>query len=69
MMPCLRAMRLTSRRLAIEKGWPPMRLVVHSMRMKGIASAPFSAMAASSRSVSMLPLKGCVLAVFSASDV
>ena len=57
-MPFSLATALTSRRFCIEKGCPPMRLVVASMRMKATFSRPFSAMARRSLARSMLPLNG-----------
>ena len=58
---------LTSRRFAIENGWPPIRLVVASIRTNETFFGPALSMAARSRSRSMFPLNGQELSVFSAS--
>ena len=57
-MPAALAMRLISRILAIDTGWPPPELLVTVTMMTGISSGPCSATKFSSASVSMLPLNG-----------
>src|ERR1039458_9002051 len=55
----------TCRRFSMENGWPPIRLVVASMRTKETLLGPAWVMASRSRARSMFPLKGCALCVFS----